>query len=192
MPLMTRFATLIAAAALMASPAWAMLKPGAPAPDFSVQASLGGKPITFALRDALQKGPVVLYFYPAAFTKGCTAEAHNFAEATDTFASMGATVIGVSNDDIETLHRFSVSECRNKFAVAADGEKKVIKAYDAVMLGFLPMAARTSYVITPESKILYAYSAMDPNGHVDNTLDAVKKWRAEHPMPAEAPAAPAN
>lgn len=190
---MTRFATLIAAAVLMTSPAWAMLKPGDAAPDFTAQASLGGKEMSFSLKEALKKGPVVLYFYPAAFTKGCTAEAHNFAEATDTFTSMGATVIGVSNDKIDTLHKFSVSECRNKFAVAADGEKKVMKAYDAVLFGFLPMADRTSYVITPDNKILYAYSAMDPNGHVDNTLDAVKKWRAEHPMPAAEPAAsPAN
>ena len=190
---MTRLFTLIAAAALMASPAWAMLKPGASAPDFNTQASLGGKEFTFSLKEALKKGPVVLYFYPAAFTKGCTAEAHNFAEATDTFYAMGATVIGVSNDNIDTLHKFSVSECRNKFAVAADGEKKVMKAYDAVLFGFLPMADRTSYVITPDNKILYAYSAMDPNGHVDNTLAAVKQWRETHPMPAAEPAAtPAN
>jgi peroxiredoxin len=188
---MKPMSVLIAAAALAASPALAALKPGAAAPDFTLQASLGGKEFTFSLAEALKKGPVVLYFYPAAFTKGCTVEAHNFAEATDSFAAMGATVIGVSNDKIDVLNKFSVSECRNKFAVAADGEKKVMKAYDAVLFGFLPMAERTSYVITPDNKVIYAYTAMDPNGHVDNTLAAVKEWRAAHPMPAEVPAPPA-
>ena len=187
-----KISTLIAAATLLATPiatpALAALKPGAPAPDFKARATIGGKEFDFSLADALKKGPVVLYFYPAAFTSGCTAEAHNFAEATDTFAAMGATVIGVSNDKIDVLNKFSVSECRNKFAVAADENKKVMKAYDAVLFGFLPMADRTSYVITPDNKVIYAYSAMDPNGHVDNTLKAVKDWRATHPMPAAEPA----
>src|SRR5688572_22878786 len=98
----------------------AALPNGTQAPDFTAQASLAGKPFTFSLSEALKQGPVVLYFYPAAFTSGCTIEAHNFAEATDQFKALGATVIGVSNDDIETLHRFSVSEFRNKFGVAAD------------------------------------------------------------------------
>ena len=100
---------------------------GAQAPDFTAQASLGGKEFTFSLADALKKGPVVLYFYPAAFTPGCTVEAHDFADATDKFAALGATVIGVSHDKIETLDKFSVSECRSKFAVAADPDETVIK-----------------------------------------------------------------
>ncbi|MBL8279109.1 MAG: peroxiredoxin, partial [Pelomonas sp.] len=141
-------------------------------------------------------GPVVLYFYPAAFTKGCTAEAHAFAEATDTFKSMGATVIGMSKDDIETLKRFSVSECGSKFAVGSDADKKIMKAYDAVLLKILPMSDRTSYVISPDMKIIYTYSAFSPDDHVSNTLAAVKKWREANPMvtadaAAAAEAAPA-
>jgi thioredoxin-dependent peroxiredoxin len=176
----TLWAMLIALT-LTSTPAWAMLKPGDMAPNFTARASLGGKEMPFSLADALKKGPVVLYFYPAAFTKGCTVEAHNFAEATDTFAEMGATVIGVSNDKIETLNKFSVSECRNKFAVAADTDKKIMKAYRATLMGgLLGMADRTSYVITPDNRILFAYTALDPNGHVDKTLEAVRGWRALH------------
>jgi peroxiredoxin Q/BCP len=99
--------------------ALAALPVGASAPDFTTQAALGGSEFTFSLADTLKKGPVVLYFYPKAFTKGCTTEAHNFSDATDRFASLGATVVGMSNDDIDTLKKFSVLECRNKFAVAA-------------------------------------------------------------------------
>ena len=174
--------TLLIALTVSCTPAWAMLEPGDAAPDFSAKASLAGKEMRFSLAEALKSGPVVLYFYPAAFTEGCTLEAHNFAEATDTFAELGATVLGVSNDKIETLNKFSVSECRNKFAVAADNDKKIMKAYRAAMMGgLLGMADRTSYVITPDSRILFSYSALDPNGHVDRTLEAVRRWRLEHP-----------
>ena len=162
----------------LASPLYAALKPGDPAPDFTTQATLAGKPFQFALADALKSGPVVLYFYPAAFTKGCTVEAHNFAEATDKFKSMGATVIGVSHDSIDTLNKFSVSECRNKFAVASDPDKKISKAYDASMF-ILPYSNRTSYVIAPSGKIIYAYSALDPDKHVENTIAAVAQWQAK-------------
>src|SRR4051794_25810358 len=105
----------------------AALKPGDKAPDFSTEASLDGKVFSFVLADALKRGPVVLYFYPAAFTEGCTIEAHNFAEATDKYKALGAMVIGVSHDDIATLKRFSVSECRSKFAVAADTNRTISK-----------------------------------------------------------------
>ncbi len=131
------------------------------------------------LADALKKGPVVLYFYPAAFTKGCTIEAHDFAEATDKFAALGATVIGISHDGIAKLKDFSVSECRSKFAVAADPDGKVIAAYDTK----IPQAVyanRTSYVITPDHKIAFEYTAMSPDQHVALTLDAVTKWKAKH------------
>ena len=159
-----------------ATPALAALKPGAQAPDFTTQATLAGKPFTFHLADALRKGPVVLYFFPAAFTSGCTVEAHEFAEATASFAALGATVVGVSKDPIDKLNRFSVSECRNKFAVAsADG--KLISAYK-VTLPLLGRSDRTSYVIAPGGRILLAYSALRPEGHVGKTLDAVKAWRA--------------
>ena len=173
-----RYWTLGVACSLFASPLYAALKPGDPAPDFSTQATRGGQPFRFALADALKSGPVVLYFFPAAFTKGCTIEAHEFAEATDGFKAWGATVIGVSHDSIATLNQFSVSECRNKFAVASDADRKISKAYDAVLF-FTSYSSRTSYVIAPTGEILYAYTALNPDKHVQNTLAAVAKWRAD-------------
>ncbi len=158
----------------------AALKPGDSAPDFSTQASLAGKSFDFSLAAALKKGPVVLYFYPAAFTPGCTVEAHEFAEATDQFKALGATVIGVSHDDIAKLNKFSVSECRNKFAVAADPDQHIMKSYDAVLAQNPLYADRTSYVISPEGKILYSYTDLKPDLHVANTMAAVKQWKAAH------------
>ena len=168
------------ATALIAVPAFAALPDGTKAPDFSTDASLAGKSFKFSLADALKKGPVVLYFYPAAFTPGCTVEAHEFAEATDKFKALGATVIGVSHDPIETLNRFSVSECRNKFAVASDADGSVMKNYDAILPAKPEYANRTSYVIAPTGEIIYSYTAMKPDQHVENTMAAVKKWQDEH------------
>jgi peroxiredoxin len=169
--------------ALLISPltpaAFAALEVGDTAPDFSTQASLGGKEFTYRLSAALKDGPVVLYFYPAAFTQGCTVEAHNFAEAVPKYKALGATVIGVSTDNIETLNKFSVSECRSQFPVASDASHAIMKAYDAVLLWKTSYANRVSYVITPDGKIAYRYSAMNPDKHVENTLAAVKEW-AEH------------
>ena len=172
-------AGLAAALSLYALGASATLKPGDTAPDFTAQASLGGKTYTYSLADALKKGPVVLYFYPAAFTKGCTIEAHEFADAVDEYKKYGATVIGVSHDNIDTLTKFSVSECRSKFPVAADAEGKVIGAYDAG-LPMKSMANRVSYVIAPDGKIIYEYTSMSPDKHVENTMRAVKEWAAAH------------
>jgi thioredoxin-dependent peroxiredoxin len=163
---------------LLAAPLYAALQPGALAPDFTTEATLAGQPFKFALADALKTGPVVLYFYPAAFTKGCTVEAHEFAEATEKFKSLGATVIGVSHDSIDTLNKFSVSECRNKFAVASDLDKKISKAYDANLF-ITSYSNRTSYVIAPNGKIIYEYTALNPDKHVENTMAAVEKWKAE-------------
>jgi peroxiredoxin len=174
-------ATLALLCGLAAIPAHAALAVGAVAPDFTAKASLGGNEFDFSLTDALKKGPVVLYFYPAAFTKGCTIEAHEFADATDKFAALGATVIGVSHDDIATLDKFSVSECRSKFAVAADPNGTVIKAYDTVLAKNPAYADRTSYVIAPDHTVLFTYTDMDPYKHVDVTMAAVKKWRSAHP-----------
>jgi peroxiredoxin len=129
---MKRLMILALGCAVFCAPSYAALKPGVQAPDFTTQATLAGQPFRFALADALKKGPVVLYFYPAAFTPGCTVEAHEFAEATDKFKALGATVIGVSHDPIDKLNKFSVSECRNKFAVASDADQSITKAYDAV------------------------------------------------------------
>jgi peroxiredoxin Q/BCP len=167
-------------AVLITIPAYGALPDGAKAPDFSTDASLAGKEFKFSLADALKKGPVVLYFYPAAFTPGCTVEAHEFAEATAKFRQLGATVIGVSHDPIEKLDRFSVSECRNKFAVASDADGGIMKAYDSVLPDHPEYANRTSYVIAPTGQIIYSYTAMNPDKHVENTMAAVKKWRDEH------------
>jgi peroxiredoxin Q/BCP len=145
------------------------------------QASLAGKPMPFSAQAAaLKKGPVVLYFYPAAFTKGCTIEAHDFAEATDGFNKLGATVIGMSADPIETLNKFSVEECRNKFAVGS-ATAATITAYDVTLPAKPERSNRTSYVIAPDGKVIFVYSALSPEGHVTGTMDAVKTWRAAHP-----------
>jgi len=168
-------------ACIAAVPAQAALTVGAKAPDFDVKAALAGKEFDFSLNAALKKGPVVLYFFPAAFTPGCTVEAHDFAEATDKFAALGATVIGVTSGNADRVTEFSSVECRNKFAVAADPDQKVIKAYDAVLTKAPQYSDRTSYVIAPDHTVLMTYTDLNPDKHVDMTMDAVKKWKAAHP-----------
>jgi thioredoxin-dependent peroxiredoxin len=178
-----RFVAGLSLAALaLTAPAAAALAVGAKAPDFSLQATLGGNVFTFALADALKKGPVVLYFYPAAFTKGCTIEAHEFADAIDKYKALNATVIGVSHDPLDTLQKFSVSDCRSKFAVAADTDQTVEKAYDAILAQKPEYANRTSYVIAPDGSIIYTYTDLDPTKHVDNTLAALQAWEKTHPV----------
>lgn len=178
---MRRYVATLALCAAFTAPALAALTVGAVAPDFNTQASLGGKVFQFKLADALKQGPVVLYFYPAAFTKGCTVEAHTFADAMDQFKAMHATVIGVSHDDIDTLNKFSVSECRSKFAVAADPSLSVAKQYDAVLPEAPKYANRTSYVIAPDGKILAALTDMShPQQHVENALAILKDYQKTH------------
>jgi peroxiredoxin Q/BCP len=162
-----------------AMPAYAALSIGDAAPEFVTQASLGGKVFSYSLAEELKKGPVVLYFYPAAFTPGCTIEAHDFADAIEKYRALGATVIGVSHDDIAKLNRFSVSECRSKFPVAADPDQRIMKSYDAVLAAKPQYANRVSYVITPDDRIIYTYTDLRPDKHVENTLEALKKWKAE-------------
>jgi peroxiredoxin Q/BCP len=164
--------------ALANTAALAALPVGAQAPDFTTDAARAGVAFKFSLATTLKTGPVVLYFYPKAFTSGCTVEAHNFAEATPKFNALGATVIGMSNDDIETLKKFSVEACRDKFAVAADSGARIMKQYDAALFIKSDMADRISYVISPQGKVLYVYSSLSPDKHVENTLKAVEKWRA--------------
>ena len=177
-----RFRGLSAAVAiacgLACATGFAALPVGATAPDFTTQAAIGGKLFSFALAEALKKGPVVLYFYPKAFTSGCTAEAHDFAEATPKFNALGATVVGMSNDDIATLQKFSVEACRDKFAVAADAGGRITKQYDASFMVGLEMADRISYVISPQGKVLYVYASGNPDEHVKRTLTAVEKWKS--------------
>lgn len=165
---------------LMASAANAALAVGDKAPDFKVTAALGGKEFDFSLNAALKKGPVVLYFFPAAFTPGCTIEAHEFAEATDRFKKLGATLIGVTAGNANRVAEFSSVECRNKFAVAADADQKVIKAYDVTLPKHPEYSSRTSYVITPDHKIAFAYTNMEPDNHVSLTMQAVEDWRDTH------------
>ncbi len=157
--------------------ALAALSTGATAPLFTVQASQAGKEFTFDLATALKNGPVVLYFYPAAFTKGCTLEAHAFADAMDNFKKMHATVIGVSHDTIDTLDKFSVSECRSKFPVAADPKLTIAKDYDAIIPDHPTYANRTSYVIAPNGKIISVMTDLEhPEQHVTNALKVIQDY----------------
>jgi thioredoxin-dependent peroxiredoxin len=176
--------SLLAAAfglSLMAFNAAAALPTGAQAPDFKLEGALAGKPLTFSLHQALQKGPVVLYFFPAAFTAGCTLEAHDFAEATDNFKKLGATVIGVTAGNVDQVGKFSQSECRNKFAVAADPGAKVAGEYQTQMqMGGKTLSDRTSFVIAPDGKILLSYTDRNPDAHIQKTMDAVKQYAQSH------------
>ena len=154
----------------------AHLERGAPAPEFSLQAATGGDVATVDLKAALAKGPVVLYFFPKSFTTGCTIEAHLFSEHIGDFKKLGATVIGVSGDDIETQKKFSTQECRSAFMVASDPGLKVAKQYDAQLAD--KYANRTSYVIAQDGTIAYAYTDLDASKHVDNTIRALKSLAA--------------
>lgn len=155
------------------SAAQAALPVGAAAPLFTTQGALAGKPFAFDLKKALQKGPVVLYFFPAAFTQGCTLEARAFAEATADFKKAGAMVVGVAADPIDKLAKFSTEECRNKFAVAV-ATPAMIAGYDVALPQLAGRSNRTSYVIAQSGRIAYAYSALRPDEHVANTLAAVR------------------
>lgn len=161
-----------------ATSVYAALPVGSPAPMFTTSAALAGKAFDFDLRTALRKGPVVLYFFPKAFTQGCTLEAHAFAEATPQFAALGATVVGMSHDDIATLERFSSEACRDQFAVASDPQARTIRAYDASAAANPQRADRISYVIGQDGTIRFVHSGFDPQAHVEHTLAAVKKLQA--------------
>ena len=165
-------AVLAALGIATAAPAFAQLPVPMPAPAFTAQVAQGGVVSTFSLASALTKGPVVLYFFPKAFTSGCTAEAHDFADAIDQYQALGATVVGISGDSITTEQKFSTQECRSKFLVASDPGLKIAKTYHAVILN--AFADRTSYVIAPDGKIVYAYTNLDPDKHVANTLAALR------------------
>lgn len=172
------FGTLTLAAAALCAPAHAALDIGDPAPRFTATAALGGKTFRYSLADALAKGPVVLYFFPAAYTAGCTAEAHEFAEATPEFEKLGATVIGVTAGNVDRIKDFSKEHCRDKFAVAA-ADKALIKSYDVAMMVKPEWSNRTSYVIAPDGKILLSHTDGNFMGHVTKTMDAVKMYSAK-------------
>lgn len=165
---------LVLLAALLALPvaAPAALPVGAKAPDFRTRGALAGKPFTVHLAEQLRHGPVVLYFYPKAFTQGCTLETKAFSDAMPEFRKAGARVIGMSADDLPTLKKFSVEACRGRFPVAT-ASPAVIKAYD-VKLPVVSMTNRTSYVIAPDGRIAFVHSDLSWKEHVQKTLAAVQ------------------
>lgn len=173
----------LVAVGIMAAPAWASLWPGSAAPDFTLTMALAGKTSTFSLGKALQNGPVVLYFYPAAFTPGCSIEAHEFAEAIDAFKAEGATVVGASGDNLKTLKRFSKAGCQGRFGVLSDAGLKVATQYDALDPFADSRAERVSYVITPDHRVYFTLASANPMAHISATLQAVKRWRAEQKAP---------
>jgi peroxiredoxin Q/BCP len=162
----------------LSCPARAALDIGEQAPDFTTPAAMSGSVYSYTLADALKKGPVILYFFPAAYSEGCSIEAHSFAEAMPQFEALGATVIGVSGDDIQTLSKFSVQVCQSKFPVASDEKQSIMQSYDAVMKTRPEYANRLSYVISPNGSIVFHYMSLDPTKHVEKTLDALKSWSA--------------
>jgi len=174
----------LAAIATLAVPAAANLTTGAKAPMFVGKGAVAGKPITFTLATQLKKGPVVVYFFPAAFTGGCNAEAHAFAEAIPDFQAAGATVVGLTAGNVDQLEKFSSEYCAGKFPVLA-ATPQIIAGYDVRLKKpdgtDTNITNRTSYVIAPDGKILFVHSEMNAAGHVSSTLAAVRAWRSDHP-----------
>lgn len=175
-------------------PAVAALKAGDTAPDFSARASLAGKEFNFSLEDALKKGPVVVYFYPSAFTRGCDLEAHTFAQEKDKFDAAGATIIGVSADSIGRLDAFSADPnyCAGRFPVASDSDGKIARSYDLTVSGSKPgikdvrgveighgFIERVTYVIGKDDKIIAVFSSkedkLSPDQHVEKALAIVQQ-----------------
>ncbi|HZX96358.1 MAG TPA: peroxiredoxin [Myxococcales bacterium] len=184
-------ATLILSAAFT-RPALAALKEGDKAPEFKAPASLAGKEFKFALKDALKKGPVVVYFYPAAFTGGCNVQAHTFSENSDKFAAAGASIIGVSLDKIATLNQFSADPqyCAGKVPVASDADGKIAKSYDLQIRDEKPgakntrgdeighgFAERTTFIVTPNGKVAATIGNMAPADNVAKALETVQQLK---------------
>lgn len=159
---------------LVATPSAAALPAGSAAPDFVTTGAIGGKPFRLHLKQQLKRGPVVLYFFPKAFTQGCTLEARAFSEAMPEFRKAGARVIGLSSDDLPTLQKFSVEECRSAFPVAR-ATPAIANSYDVVLKAKPELTTRTSYVIGRDGRIVMVHDDMKWNEHVTRTLAAVKK-----------------
>lgn len=166
----------LAAAALGTQGSMAALAVGAKAPEFTTRGALAGKTFTVTLSHQLKRGPVVLYFFPKAFTPGCSAEAREFAENIDKFKAAGATVIGMSADPVDDLVAFSIKECAGKFAVASAGPN-IVSGYDVALKMRPGMTDRTSYVIAPSGRIAFVHSEMSYAGHVKSTLAAVEAMK---------------
>ena len=173
---MKKFLAFLVTMLSLTTSSYAALDVGDAAPNFTAQAALAGKVYKFSLADSLAKGPVVLYFFPAAFSVGCSIEAHEFAESIGKFEALRSTVIGVSSDDIGTLGKFSVQACQGKFPVASDENQVVMKSYDATMALKPEFANRVSYVIAPNGKVIYNYQSLNPSRHVEKTLAALRDW----------------
>ncbi len=179
--------------ALGAAPAQAALKEGDAAPAFTAQASLAGKAFSFSLAEALKKGPVVVYFYPSAYTGGCNLQAHTFAVKHDQFASAGATIVGVSLDSIQRLNDFSADPqyCAGKIAVASDADGRIAKAYDLQVRDAVAgrkdtrgadidhgFAERTTFIVRPDGRIAATIGGLTPAENVEQALAAVQKLGA--------------
>jgi peroxiredoxin len=169
---------LVAAVSLLslAQPIGAALPVGAAAPDFRTTGAIAGKPFKLHLKEQLRHGPLVLYFYPKAFTQGCTLEAKAFADAMPEFRKAGARVVGMSADNLETLKRFSIEACRSAFPVAT-ASAATAKAYDVVLKQKPELTDRTSYVIDRKGRIVMVHSDLDWKDHVAKTLAAVRAMK---------------
>lgn len=187
--------SVLSAAALVASvPALAALKEGDAAPDFKLQASLAGKAFGYSLKDALKKGPVVVYFYPSAYTGGCNIQAHTFAVNHEKFAQAGASIVGVSLDSIARLNDFSADPeyCAGKIAVASDADGKVAKAFD-LPISEIPAGRkdtrgveidharteRTTFIVTPDGKVVATVGGLPPAANVEKALEIVQGLRSK-------------
>jgi thioredoxin-dependent peroxiredoxin len=181
-------------ATALAFPAYAALQAGAAAPDFSAQASLAGKPFAYSLKEALKKGPVVVYFYPSAFTSGCNAQAHAFAVNQEKFTAAGATIIGVSLDNIARLNDFSADPqyCGGKIPVASDASGAIAKSYELkvspAQAGFKDsrgaeidhgFTERTTFIVGSDGKVAATVGGIAPAANVDAALEAVQKLAAK-------------
>ena len=190
---MKRFVLCCAICAAFSIPAFAALKAGEPAPDFQAQASFGGKASPYSLKDALKKGPVVVYFYPSAYTSGCNVQAREFAERSDKFAAAGATIIGVSLDSIGRLNEFSKDPeyCNSKFPVASDADGRISKSYDLSVKQARPgmkdtrgndldhdFAERTTFIVTPDGKVAATVGGVSAKANVEKALEEVESLAA--------------
>lgn len=185
--------TLMAVAALSVGPAAAALPAGAAAPDFEAQAALDGKRIDFKLAEARSSGPVVVYFYPAAYTGGCNIQARAFSQQHEHFAAAGARVVGVSLDGIERLQRFSADPdyCAGKFPVVSDADGRIAGRYELRVSPGAPgftntrgevighgFAERTTFVVAPDGHIAATISGLGPELNVRKALDEVRGLKA--------------
>lgn len=188
---MNRCLAVLIASSVIALPAAAALQEGAAAPVFTAQASLAGKTFTYSLKDALKSGPVVVYFYPSAFTGGCNAQAHAFSESKEKFTAAGATIIGVSLDSIARLNDFSADPeyCAGKIAVASDVDGKVAKSYGLKVTAASPgmkdsrgaeidhgFAERTTFIVSPSGKIVATIGGVAPTVNVAKSLEIVERY----------------